>query len=337
MRKRIASRAWRVARSSGFSARNQARSSATDRAAGSAPNIVGQHGHLGHVAVGVGGAIGAGSRSAGSERRKRVDERVVHPRQQVRVVGRVRAAVGCGADHPLVHPLDHGDGGAGLGRWCRRSWPRRTRWCRHSRPIGSRAVVRVLGDAGHGQRVHRLQQQGAQPADEHGAVGVDAPRHAVGPEEARVAPAIVDIGGRPAVGPRRLAVAHDEPGHLQGEPAAEPEQVHASTGRPRPTAVGRSGDRDRTVPAPSSVPARTRTTGSRPVGSASGQSFFSVTPALSKVAISRRILAEACSDGERERGAGALAEAEVEVEQRLEAEVLEGGARPRARPSGGRR
>ncbi len=63
----------------------------------------------------------------------------------------------------------------------------------------------------------------------------------------------------------------------------------------------------------------------------------SVTPALSKVAISWRILAAACSTGRARAGARALAEAQVEVEQRLEAEVLEGGASPPARPSGGRR
>ena len=53
-----------------------------------------------------------------------------------------------------------------------------------------------------------------------------------------------------------------------------------------------------------------------------------MTPALSKVAISRRSLAEAWSTASDEGGAGALAEPQVEVEQRLEAEVLEGGARP---------
>ena len=45
----------------------------------------------------------------------------------------------------------------------------------------------VLVDRGHGPRFQSLDEQGAQPTDEHRRIGVDAPRDAVGPEDPCVA------------------------------------------------------------------------------------------------------------------------------------------------------
>ena len=56
---------------------------------------------------------------------------------------------------------------------------------------------------------------------------------------------------------------------------------------------------------------------------------LSVTPAESKVAISRRIRADADHQRNGQAGPAALAEAQLEVEERLEAEVGEGGGRAR--------
>ena len=95
----------------------------------------------------------------------------VDPAQEVGVAGGVRTAVRQCAAHPLVHPPDPGDRSLGLigaaeGRHAEEqpSAVKAAEW------VG--AVRRVLGHARHRQRVQRLEQQGADPADEHRGVAV---------------------------------------------------------------------------------------------------------------------------------------------------------------------
>ena len=79
---------------------------------------------------------------------------------------------------------------------------------------GVAAVVRVLGDARHRERVHGLQHQRPHAAGEHRSVGVDPPGDAVGAEEAVVL-------GRLGGGPDRRVVAHHHLGQLVGEAASD--------------------------------------------------------------------------------------------------------------------
>ncbi len=100
-------------------------------------------------------------------------------RHQVGVVSRVGPPVGSRPLHPAVDPLHLGDGGLRLGD--RSEGCCGDERCRPPQPARRiLPVVRVLRHAGHGERMERLQQQGAEPTDEHGGqVGVDRPRHAV--------------------------------------------------------------------------------------------------------------------------------------------------------------
>ncbi len=115
-----------------------------------------------------------------------MDLDVVDPGQQVVVPSRV-AATGVGVD-PLdasVHGTDDCAGGLGGGRVAERGGGDVLRRAPQSAPrVG--AEVAVLVDAGHGPRVQRLGEQGAQAPDDHRGVTVDPPRHAVRSEQARI-------------------------------------------------------------------------------------------------------------------------------------------------------
>ena len=77
------------------------------------------------------------------------------------------------------------------------------------------AVVAVLRDACHRQRVQRLQQERPQATDEHRRIGVDpADRGAL--HEPPLAGRIEQLGG--ALG---TAVAHDTRSNLVGQPVAD--------------------------------------------------------------------------------------------------------------------
>ena len=78
---------------------------------------------------------------------------------------------------------------------------------------GIPAVVGVLGHAGHGPGVQRLQQQGPQAADQHRQVAVDPPGHAVGPEQAAIALGPLEAAGR-------VGLADQQTTDLRSHPAA---------------------------------------------------------------------------------------------------------------------
>ncbi len=99
--------------------------------------------------------------------------RDVHPGQQVRVRGRVRAPVGRGPVNPLVDCLDPID------RFLRVADPAERRDGQEvtgplQPPPRVTAEPRVPGHRRHSQWVQRLQQQGPDPADEHRGVPVHA-------------------------------------------------------------------------------------------------------------------------------------------------------------------
>ena len=177
---------------------------ALGEAGGGHPDELGRDGHLGHVLV----LLGRGQRRAvpGGGRQARLDQGSVHPDQQGRVAGRVRlTGHRVDAADPLVdlpHPVRRGarrgavavGGGQHVGRG-------------GGEPAGRVvAPLAVLVDAGHGQRVQRLEQQRPEPGDGHGQVGVQPPRDAAGPEVAVVG----RVGGH-ARGERR-GRALEQPG-----------------------------------------------------------------------------------------------------------------------------
>ena len=108
------------------------------------------------------------------------------PEQEVGIVGAV-ALPGDGVDavDPRVHRTDacrRGFGGRGVAvggvddeaRGAREASPRVL------------AELAVLVDRGHRTRLERLHEQRAQASDEHHGIGVESPRHAVGPEDPEV-------------------------------------------------------------------------------------------------------------------------------------------------------
>ena len=116
----------------------------------------------------------------------------MHELEQVGVGGPVGPPVGGGALHPLVDAAHGSDRGLGL--------VGRAEGGRADEPAGAvqsseriAPVVGVVGDARHGERVHGLQQQGPDAADDHRRVGVDLEGGAVGTEQAGV----VGEGHRP--------------------------------------------------------------------------------------------------------------------------------------------
>jgi hypothetical protein len=108
----------------------------------------------------------------------------MHPAQQVGIVSPVRLAVGRGAGDVLMdmaHPVD----GAlrVLGGAVRGSRQERADALQPAPGIG--AVIGVLRDRDHGQRVQGLEQQRAEAAGEHRGVTVDPPDGTVRREPAR--------------------------------------------------------------------------------------------------------------------------------------------------------
>ena len=163
-------------------------------------------GGIGHIPVAAALVEGVGAVELMGEQ-EAVDLGDVHPFQEVRVRGAVRPAVGGDPVDTLVdpaHPVHRAlrvGGGAE-----RRHREERTGALQPAPRIT--AVVGVLGDARHRQRVKRLEQQRAQPADEHGGIGVHPPDRPVFAEPAR-ARRLVDarpVGGPsgPATMPNRL-------------------------------------------------------------------------------------------------------------------------------------
>jgi len=139
---------------------------------------------VGHVAI----AVGADQRLLSVpvvNTEEAVELGDVHPQQQVRIVGRVRLPVGRRAGHSLVHPVDHIDRPLRLG-----GGPE----CRGREEVGGAlqatpgiaAVVGVLGNPRHRQGMQRLEEQRAQPADEHRSVRVDASNRGIVVEPARL-------------------------------------------------------------------------------------------------------------------------------------------------------
>ena len=95
----------------------------------------------------------------------------MHPLQQVGIIGPVVAAVGSLTPHAPVDAPDFVDCALGVSGGAERGDRQERAGALESSP-GIAAVIGMLGDSGHGQRVQRLQQQGAQPPDEHRGIGV---------------------------------------------------------------------------------------------------------------------------------------------------------------------
>ena len=126
----------------------------------------------------------------------------VHPHEQLRVLGRIcLAGDRVGAVDVLVDGLHDAAGGL---RLLHRAVGRRHDVLDGALQPAPRvgAVVAVLLDAGHGQRVQSLDQQGAHAADEHGGVGMDTPGHAVGIEHPLTHAFSVTTAGDPKRGHR---------------------------------------------------------------------------------------------------------------------------------------
>ena len=105
----------------------------------------------------------------------------VNPLEQVRVVRLVPATVGSDARDAFVHSVHGVDGTLRLRRRTERGRRQEVGRALQSPPrIG--AVVGMLGDTGHGERMQRLQQQRPEPADEHRSVGMHATDRRVGGE-----------------------------------------------------------------------------------------------------------------------------------------------------------
>ena len=148
------------------------------------PDQLGGGGHLGHVPVPVRVAELRPVAFGGGE--PGVHLRRVHPDEQVGVARRVGPpGHRVGAADPLVDP-SHPVGGRAGGR------PVAVGRGQHvgggGREPAGRVVppLAVLVDAGHGQRVQRLQQQRPQPGDGRRQVGVQSPGDAARAEEAVV-------------------------------------------------------------------------------------------------------------------------------------------------------
>ena len=145
------------------------------------PEQLGRDGHLGDVGVGV---RGRGRRAEQPGRFEHgVHQRRVHPQQQ-RGISRGVGTAGHGVRAPDVlvdgpdppgGPARAGPVAVGDGRDVGR---------RGGQPADRVAPpVAVLVDAGHGQRVQRLDQHRPQPRDRGGQVGGQPPGHAGRPEE----------------------------------------------------------------------------------------------------------------------------------------------------------
>ena len=90
----------------------------------------------------------------------------VHPAQQVRIVRVIPTTITCDAVDERVHVADAVDRSlCFFGRAERGDGEEVSRALESAPRIV--AVIGVLGDPGHGERVQRLNEQCAQPADEH--------------------------------------------------------------------------------------------------------------------------------------------------------------------------
>ena len=111
-----------------------------------------------------------------------VDLGGVHPQQQLGIRRPVRAAVGGDAGYPLVNPAYDLDGALRLlGRTERGGGDEGAGPLQTTEGVSPK--VGVLGNPGHGQRVHGLQQQRPQPSDQTAGPVMDPPGGAVRPEE----------------------------------------------------------------------------------------------------------------------------------------------------------
>jgi predicted PurR-regulated permease PerM len=196
----------------------------------------------------------------------------VHPFQQMRIVGGIGCAAGRGPfDAPVdaAHPID---GSLGLRRRPERGGCEEVGGALQASPRVT-AVVGVLGDSGHRQRVQRLEQQRTQSAHEHRCVGVDAPDRRivgepsrfvgveqlgssdglVGPDDARsdlFAEPGADVERHWPIVPRPREYHPDVPEEMPPEPDAAAATSAGSGGRPT-DASGRPLERratDRTLP-----------------------------------------------------------------------------------------
>ena len=158
--------------SSGRKERSWSRSARSDSGGAGTPSARATTAGLGDVLVAVGSLerVVAVVRVGGEEA---VDLGEVHPPQQVRVERRVRPAVGGDTVDVLVDAADDVDRPLRLGGRTERGRGDEVGGALQPTPRVV-PVVAVLGDAGHRQRVQRLQQQRPQTADEHRRVGVDA-------------------------------------------------------------------------------------------------------------------------------------------------------------------
>jgi hypothetical protein len=226
-RKRAASRASRVARSSGRH-----------------PEFLRDQRRFRHVAVAPGLVERTGAVTLVSAQ-EAVDLRDVHPLEQVGVIGPVRLSLRRRAAHAPVYRPHHRDGALGVvGRAERRHGEERAGALEPAPRVP--AVPRVGGHRRHRRGVQRLQQERAKPADEHGGVAVHPPDRAVGREPPRpgraVDPGAVARPVRPG-DPREERVAnpltnlgHTCPGlrHvLRPSSTAPPHHRTTEPGRPR--------------------------------------------------------------------------------------------------------
>jgi hypothetical protein len=119
----------------------------------------------------------------------------VHPGQQVRVRGGVRPPVGRDPGDALVDRPDPRDRlPRVVGPAERRSGEKVTGPLQPAPRVA--AVIRVLRHGGHGQRVQQLQQQGPDPANEHGRIPVNLADRPVLGEPALAGPVDLPPAGR---------------------------------------------------------------------------------------------------------------------------------------------
>ena len=90
------------------------------------------------------------------------------------------------------------------------------------------AVVGVLGDSRHGERVQRLEEQRPQAADEHRGVGVHPPDRAVLGEPARAGRVVDASPVVGALGP--CDQAEERAAHCVAYPAQVTQQAHTFDG-----------------------------------------------------------------------------------------------------------